>query len=271
MFRNQYDSDVSVWSPQGRLFQLEYACEAVKQGSATIGLKSKTHALLIALKRAQNDLCDHHAKIVPVSSHCSLSMSGLTADGRSMTEFMRQECLNEEFVYNRNLELSALVSRVGDKMQLPTQQAGARPFGVGLLVIGYDTTGPHLFEIQPNANFYDCKAMAIGARSQSARTYIEKHLDKLDGTSDMSIDELIKYGLEALRETLPSEMELSEKNISISYVSKGEEVCLKDNESVNKWLDMLDSKKKKTRTQTQVAQEQAETQPEAEPTDQMQE
>merc|ERR1711879_377095 len=153
MFRNQYDSDVSVWSPQGRLFQLEYACEAVKQGSATIGLKSKTHALLIALKRAQNDLCDHHAKIVPVSSHCSLSMSGLTADGRSMTEFMRQECLNEEFVYNRNLELSALVSRVGDKMQLPTQQAGARPFGVGLLVIGYDSTGPHLFEIQPNAIF----------------------------------------------------------------------------------------------------------------------
>ena len=56
MFRNQYDSDVSVWSPQGRLFQLEYACEAVKQGSATIGLKSKTHALLVALKRAQNDL-----------------------------------------------------------------------------------------------------------------------------------------------------------------------------------------------------------------------
>jgi len=237
------------------LFQLEYACEAVKQGSATIGLKSKTHALLVALKRAQNDLCDHHAKIVPVSNHCSLSMSGLTADGRSMTEFMRQECLNEEFVYNRNLELSTLVSRVGDKMQLPTQQAGARPFGVGLLVIGYDSTGPHLFEIQPNANFYDCRAMAIGARSQSARTYIEKNLDKLDGTSDMSIEELVKHGLEALRETLPSEMELSEKNISISFVSKNEPVCIKDDEEVKAYLDMLDSKKKKTRTQTQAAQE----------------
>jgi len=248
MFRNQYDSDVSVWSPQGRLFQLEYACEAVKQGSATLGLKSKTHALLIALKRAQNDLCDHHAKIVPVANHCALSMSGLTADGRSMTEFMRQECLNEEFVYNRNLEISALVGRVGDKMQLPTQQAGARPFGVGLLVIGYDSTGPHLFEIQPNANFYDCKAMAIGARSQSARTYIEKHLDVLDGTSDMSIDDLIKRGLEALRETLPSEMELSEKNVSICFVSKDSPLETHDNESVTRWLNMLDSKKKKSRT-----------------------
>ena len=104
MFRNQYDHDVTVWSPQGRLFQLEYAMEAVKQGSATIGLKSKTHAVLIALKRAQNDLCDHQVKVLPISKHCGMAMSGLTADGRSLCNFMRQECLNEEFVYDRNME-----------------------------------------------------------------------------------------------------------------------------------------------------------------------
>ena len=62
MFRNQYDSDVCTWSPQGRLFQLEYATEAVKQGSATVGLKSKKFAIICALKRAQNDLCDHQTK-----------------------------------------------------------------------------------------------------------------------------------------------------------------------------------------------------------------
>ena len=99
MFRNQYDSDVTTWSPQGRLFQLEYAMEAVKQGSATVGLKSNKFAIICALKRAQNDLCDHQTKILPISQHCGMSMSGLTSDGRNLCNFMRQECLNEEFVY----------------------------------------------------------------------------------------------------------------------------------------------------------------------------
>merc|ERR1711879_1030135 len=112
MFRNQYDHDVTVWSPQGRLFQLEYAMEAVKQGSATIGLKSNKYAVLVALKRAQNDLCYHQTKILPISQHCGLAMSGLTADGR-------------------------------------------RPYGVGLVVAGFDESGPHIYEPCPSANYFD--------------------------------------------------------------------------------------------------------------------
>ena len=69
MFRNQYDNDVTVWSPQGRIHQIEYAMEAVKQGSATVGLKSKTHAVLVALKRAQSELAAHQKKILHVDNH----------------------------------------------------------------------------------------------------------------------------------------------------------------------------------------------------------
>ncbi|MGH0132490.1 UNVERIFIED_CONTAM: hypothetical protein FKN15_053936 [Acipenser sinensis] len=81
-FRNQYDNDVTVWSPQGRIHQIEYAMEAVKQGSATVGLKSRTHAVLVALKRAQSELAAHQKKILHVDSHVGISIAGLTADAR---------------------------------------------------------------------------------------------------------------------------------------------------------------------------------------------
>lgn len=248
MFRNQYDHDVTVWSPQGRLFQLEYAMEAVKQGSATIGVKSKKYAVLVALKRAQNDLCDHQTKILAISKHCGLSMSGLTADGRSLTNFMRHECLNEEFVYNRNMELARLLAIVGDKMQTPTQIYGRRPYGVGLLIAGYDETGAHIYETCPSANYFDCRAMAIGARSQSARTFIEKNLDSFSSTSELGVDELVKLGLEGLRETLPSEQELNEKNVSIAVVGEDRDFTVYNDEDIKPWLSMLDSLKKKSRS-----------------------
>jgi 20S proteasome subunit alpha 6 len=81
-FRNQYDSDVTVWSPQGRIHQVEYAMEAVKLGSATVGLKSKDYAVLIALKRAISELSAHQQKILRVDDHIGISMAGITADAR---------------------------------------------------------------------------------------------------------------------------------------------------------------------------------------------
>lgn len=253
MFRNQYDSDVTTWSPQGRLFQLEYAMEAVKQGSATVGMKSNKFAVICALKRAQNDLCDHQTKILPVSQHCGMSMSGLTSDGRNLCNFMRQECLNEEFVYDRDLALGKLLATVAEKMQRKTQIYDSRPYGVGLLVAGYDENGPHIYETCPSANYFDCKAMAIGARSQSARTFIEKHLEKFGKDSTLNLDDLVKKGLEALRETLPQEQELTTKNISVGVVGENQPFKIYDNEEVKRFLDLLEYTKKPSRSSGNAA------------------
>lgn len=81
-FRNQYDNDVTVWSPQGRIHQLEYAMEAVKQGSACVGLKSKTHAVIVALKRAPSELSAYQKKVISIDDHCAAAVAGLTADAR---------------------------------------------------------------------------------------------------------------------------------------------------------------------------------------------
>lgn len=241
MFRNQYDNDVTVWSPQGRIHQIEYAMEAVKQGSATVGLKSKTHAVLVALKRAPSELSAHQKKIIPIDDHVGVSIAGLTADARLLSNFMRSECLNSRYAYDQPLPISRLVGSIGSKSQIPTQRYGRRPFGVGLLVAGYDSMGPHIYQTCPSANTYDCKCMAIGARSQSARTYLEKYLDKF---SDCSLEDLIKHGLRALRDTLPSEVELTTKNCSLGIVGKELDFTIYDDDAVTNYLAMIEGEDK---------------------------
>ncbi|XP_040415563.1 proteasome subunit alpha type-1 isoform X1 [Cygnus olor] len=239
MFRNQYDNDVTVWSPQGRIHQIEYAMEAVKQGSATVGLKSKTHAVLVALKRAQSELAAHQKKILYVDNHIGISIAGLTADARLLCNFMRQECLDSRFVFDRPLPVSRLVSLIGSKTQIPTQRYGRRPYGVGLLIAGYDDMGPHIFQTCPSANYFDCKAMSIGARSQSARTYLERHMTEF---TDCNLNELVKHGLRALRETLPAEQDLTTKNVSIGIVGKDMEFTIYDDDDVAPFLEGLEER-----------------------------
>lgn len=226
-FRNQYDNDVTVWSPQGRIHQVEYAMEAVKQGSATIGLKSKTHAVLVALKRTTSELSSYQKKIIPIDTHMGMTIAGLTADARFLSRYMRTECLNHRYAHDEPLPVSRLISSLGNKMQVCTQRYDRRPYGVGLLVAGFDVSlinettflllikmlsvkdqGPHIYQTCPSATYFDCKAMAIGARSQSARTYLEKHLTEF---LDCSVEDLVRHGLRALRDTLPNEVELTSK------------------------------------------------------------
>lgn len=218
MFRNQYDNDVTTWSPQGRLHQVEYAMEAVKQGSATVGIKNHDYAIILALKRSTSELSAHQKKVIPIDEHVGISIAGLTADARILSRYMRNECTNERYAHDQPLPVNRLVSALGNKMQTSTQRYDRRPYGVGLLIAGYDAKGPHIYQTCPSANYFDCKAMAIGARSQSARTYLEKNLEKLP---DTNLNELVKHGLLSLRECLPNDVELSNKNVSIAIVGKG--------------------------------------------------
>jgi 20S proteasome subunit alpha 6 len=215
MFRNTYDSDNTVFSPQGRLHQVEYALEAVKQGSAAVGLRSKTHAILLALKRSTGELASYQQKMFRIDDHVGIAIAGLTSDARVLSNFMRQQALSERMVFNRPMPVNRLVSAIADKAQVNTQEYGRRPYGVGFLVIGQDQTGPHLFEFSPSGNSYEYFAISIGARSQSAKTYLEKHFESF---ADCTLEELIKHGLHALRETLQQDKELNINNTSVGII-----------------------------------------------------
>ncbi|KAL4399403.1 Proteasome subunit alpha type-6 [Malassezia pachydermatis] len=131
---------------------------------------------------------------------------------------MRQLALSSRLMYTRPLPLSRLMSSLADRAQLNTMQYGKRPYGVGFLVIGTDDTGPHLYEFNPTGNCFEYVAMSLGARSQSAKTYLERHMDEF---VDADLDQLIIHGIRALRETLPQNKQLERAAVSVAYVGPG--------------------------------------------------
>ncbi|GJQ12526.1 hypothetical protein GpartN1_g4317.t1 [Galdieria partita] len=238
MFRNQYDTDVTTFSPQGRLHQIEYAQEAVKQGSAVVGVRNKNYAVLATLKRTTSDLASTQKKLFKIDDHVGMAIAGLTADARLLSKYMRTECLNYKYVYECAMPLSRLVLRVADKHQIATQRVSKRPFGVGLLIIGYDQQGPHLYETSPSGEYWEYRAMSIGARAQSARTYLEKLFETLDSCS---LDQLCRHAILALRETVTAlkDIDLSTKNCALAIVGKDMDFTVYEDEDILPYLDVI--------------------------------
>eukprot|EP00300_Choanocystis_sp_HF-7_P003019 c12277_g1_i2.p1 GENE.c12277_g1_i2~~c12277_g1_i2.p1 ORF type:complete len:247 (+),score=46.91 c12277_g1_i2:38-778(+) len=237
MFRNQYDTDVTTWSPSGKLHQVEYAMEAVKQGSAVVGCVSSTHAVLTSLLKSQSDLAAHQRKLYKIDEHVGVGLSGLIADGRVLTKFMRNQCQNHKFVFDSSLPVSRLVHTIADKSQKSTQFASGRPFGVGFLVAGYDRTGPHLYQTCPSGNLWEYHAMAIGARAQSAKTYLEKNFESFPNAS---VDVLIRHALLALRETAGNS-ELTADNVSLAIVGRDTPFTFITGPQLKSFIDSLEA------------------------------
>lgn len=234
MFRNNYDNDSVTFSPQGRIFQVEYAQEAVKQGSVVVGLVSKTHAVLAAIKRNAEELSSYQKKIIPIDSHYGVALAGLASDARVLSNFMKQQSLASRLTYDRAIPLSEITLRIADRAQTNTQQYGKRPYGVGLLIAGVDAKGPHLFEFQPSGVTQEMIACGIGARSQMARTYLERHLDSFENCGRQ---ELIQHALRALKESLSQDKELTVDNTSVGVSGIDENFTLFEGQDIAEWLD----------------------------------
>ena len=156
---------------------------------------------------------------------------------------MKQQSLSSRMTYGRAIPVERIVSAIGDRAQTNTQHYGKRPYGVGLLIAGIDEAGPHLFEFQPSGMTQEMLACAIGARSQMARTYLERHLEEF---AECSKEELIKHGLRALKESLAQDKELTVENTSVGVVgikgegAKGiERFMLYDGQDVQQWVELV--------------------------------
>ena len=240
MYRNQnYDHDCTTWSPEGRVLQIEYAMEAVKQGTPVLGLRSSTHVVLCGFKRSQSELAEHQQKIFKIDDHMCIGIAGLTADARVLAEYMRNECLNHQYIYDTPMNLGRLVNQIADKSQVKTQSSSKRPYGVGLLVAGVDQKGPHLYETCPSGNYYEYYAMAIGSRSTSAKTYLERQFETF---KDLDRDGLIKQALEAMNKTTTSDTTLTTKNTVVVVISVDQPYCELKNEDLQPFLDSLEAK-----------------------------
>lgn len=216
--------------------------ESVKQGSACVGLRSNDFCVLGALKRSVSELSSHQKKILEIDDHMAMGIAGLTADARSLAKYMRNECLNHKYVYGGNIPPAVLMSDLADKHQRTTQTYVRRPFGVGLLVAGVDPqrNSCHLYQTCPSGNLYEFYASAIGARSQSARTYLEKHYESFP---ECSKDELIVHALQALVGCVSGDDELTKDNASIAIVGKNQNYILIEGEELQQYLDRLEIKR----------------------------
>jgi len=210
--------------------------EAVKQGSAAIGLRSKTHVVLACVNKANSELSSHQKKIFKVDDHIGVAIAGLTADGRVLSRYMRSECINYSYSYESPLPVGRLVVQLADKAQVCTQRSWKRPYGVGLLVAGLDESGAHLYYNCPSGNYFEYQAFAIGSRSQAAKTYLERKFEKFMGSSR---DELLKDALFAIRETLQGE-KLTSTICTVAVLGVGEAFQILDQETVQGLIDAFE-------------------------------
>lgn len=220
--------------------KVEYAMESVKQGSACVGIRGENICVLGALKRAVSELSTHQKKLLEIDDHIACGIAGLTADARSLAKFMRSECLSHKYVYGTPLPPHQLMAELADKHQRTTQTYVRRPFGVGLLIASVDHRGePHLYQTCPSGNLYEFYASAIGSRSQSARTYLEKHHEEFSGCSR---DQLIIHALQALVGCVTGDDELTAENTSIALVGKDQSFLLMEGDDLKPFLDQLEQK-----------------------------
>ncbi len=188
-----YDRAITVFSPEGRLYQVEYATEAVRHGPLAVGVKVEKGVVLVGEKRSPNKLVDLSTlkKILLIDDHVGTAIAGLHADARKLIDQARVRAQINRLSYDEPISIQSLVVDICDTKQMHTQYGGVRPFGVALLVAGIDDDGPQLYTTDPSGSFWGWKAAAIGKESERVRDFfVEKYnpKDTLDGAMGLAID-----------------------------------------------------------------------------------
>jgi len=207
-----YDHGITTFSPDGRLFQVEYARESVKRGTTTAGLKFKDGIILVCDKRIASRLIipESIEKLFKIDDHIGFATSGLVADGRQLVDRARVECQVNQITYNDKIPVDILAKKICDFKQSFTQYGGSRPFGTALLIGGVDHNGVHLFETDPSGAYQSYHAGAIGSGRNAAIDHFENKWKE-----NMTKNAAIKMGLEALRISLDAELNTEAVEISI--------------------------------------------------------
>jgi proteasome alpha subunit len=207
-----YDRAITVFSPQGRLYQVEYAREAVKKGTVSLGIVYKDGVLLAADKNVNESLMVANSveKLFKIDAHVGAATSGLVADGRRIIDRARVIAQSHRVTYDEPMGIDMITREICDYKQMHTQVAGVRPFGTALLIAGVDGS-PRLFETDPSGSFWEYKATAIGENIESVKELIGKGYK-----DDMSLDEAIELGLKALYEGTSERF--NEESIELAYI-----------------------------------------------------
>jgi len=209
-----YDRTIAVFSPDGRLFQVEYAKEAVKKGATSLGITFKDGVLLASAKPVIPLLVSKSSeKIFQLDDHLGAVAAGLLADARVLINLARIRAQIHKLTYAEPIDVWGIARVIGDRMQLSTLYAGLRPFGVSLLIAGVDKSGPHLIESDPSGMLYEWHAVGIGKGGELTNKILQQKWKP-----GISEGDAIKLAIEVIKKTDKA----SEENIEIAIMKKGE-------------------------------------------------
>ena len=223
-----YDRTIVVFSPDGRLLQVEYAREMVKNGTTSLGVKIKDGIVLGTVKIAmQLAVLESYKKIYEIDDHMAIVSSGSLADARNLAEMARVKAQVNKITYGEPISIATLTRYICDRKHMVTQYAGVRPYGVGLLIGGVDDTGARLFETEPSGTMIEWNAQAIGKGAAKAKKILENGFKE-----NMAADDGIALLLKALKD---AEKTVTARNTEIVVIKKSG-VKKVSQEELKKWL-----------------------------------
>ena len=227
MTRSEYDRGVTTFSPEGRLFQVEYAIEAIKLGSTAIAILTQEGIVLAVERRTQSPLMIPSSldKIMEIDSHVACAVSGLTADAQSMVEHGRVQAQNHFFTFNESMPVRSLTQSLcalSANFGTDDEDSMSRPFGVALLVAGHDVdNGYQLYHTDPSGTWTAYKAKAIGSGSEGAQTTLQEEYK-----DDMTLKEAENLALSTLKAVM--EEKVNAANVDMASVAPKYEIYSKD-------------------------------------------
>ncbi|MBD3194638.1 MAG: archaeal proteasome endopeptidase complex subunit alpha [Candidatus Lokiarchaeota archaeon] len=222
MFSQQgrgYDMAITQFSPEGRLFQVEYAIEAVRRGTTAICARNE-NSVVFAVEKKSSELQETigSEKIFKIDDHIGVTIAGLTADARVLIDKGRVQAQIHVLNYDEKITVKELTLETCEILQAYTQNAGVRPFGVSFLIAGRDPDGKTaLFLTDPSGALWGYSAFAIGSGANEARTYLEENYKQ-----DISDEELKLLPLKTLKEVMGEE-NLDENSCDVAVILKDEE------------------------------------------------
>ncbi|XP_038864526.1 proteasome subunit alpha type-7-like [Salvelinus namaycush] len=234
-----YDRAITVFSPDGHLFQVEYAQEAVKKGSTAVGVRGKNVVVLGVEKKTVAKLQDDRTvrKICALDDNVFMAFAGLTADARIVVNRARVECQSHRLTVEDPVTVEYITRFISSIKQRYTQSNGRRPFGISSLIVGFDFDGtPHLYQTDPSGTYHAWKANAIGRSAKTVREFLEKNYKEEHMESDTDV---IKLAVRALLEVVQS----GGKNIELAIMKRDESMKILVQEEIEEYVTAIEKEK----------------------------